>query len=190
MRKNQANFFFIDKDNYENLQDKNVNLWEVVDLVSGNSKSDKFSLLTREFIRILNFKIGDVLLSDNGRYFSSVVSESGQSCQLNMTEQEQSYVERKIKTFLTGSTTQYCEIIPVSQGEKHAFLVVLDTGFMDFLAESKDNVKLVYLKFLSFLYKYNLDISSLMSSYIKLETNPERFAYIKTTILATLSRKS
>lgn len=173
MEKHSMSLVFVDRTNYNNLQNASFNNKDIAEIPYRSFSN--ISLLTRALIINLNRELNKLI------YFSHL-SDSYYDSFLLLSPQERKYITDSFKaTFcnntqsITYSDKKYYEIVIIPD---NTLLVVVDEGFLTFVIESKDNFLKFILDCLYYQYKFNLS-SHLLKIYISLKLSDTYFNLIK-----------
>ncbi len=173
MEKKFTSLVFVDRNNYESLQDASFNNEDVSKIPYKDFPN--ISLLTRASIVNMNRELNKLM------YFSSLSDDYYDSIIL-LSTQERQYVKDSFKAnFCCAvapeiySDKKYYEIVVLPDS---TLLIVAEEGFLTFVTESKDNFLKFILDCLCYQYKFNLN-SYLFKTYISLKLNDTYFNLIK-----------
>jgi len=171
--------YFIDRLNYNMLQDKNFNINDFYDTFIKSNISNNISLLTKASISYLNFKLNN-LFSYNNQQLKFYYEET---CVL-LSKKEKDYIEdnfnyKQLEDHdypISQSEKKYYEIIILSD---NSILVIVEDSFLKHLTESKDNLLKFILDCLCYQYKFNYILTYIVKVYINLRINDSYFFTIK-----------
>lgn len=166
---------FIDRVNYTQLQDKGLNLDKLVESIL--AKSSPLSEMTKQFIIELNEEIYYSLFNVDKKLFCSSINHT-----CNLTEKEIRYIEDSVLVFLDekADKEKFYEILPL---DGRSFLVVIESGFLSFVTECKENLIRFLLDYLRYLYDYRLPLQDAMIVYLELKSSDVYFNLIKSRVL-------
>lgn len=175
MEKNYSSIMFIDRLNYENLLNACFKLDDIPKAPYDNNPN--ISQLTKGTLLHLNKELNKLL------YFSRL-SDSYYDNLILLNDQEKKYIEDNFDDYIKNSNItppyieekKYYEIIILGD---NTILVVVKSGFLTFVTESKDNFTKFILDCLCYQYKFNFKLSYLMKTYISLKLNDNYFNLIK-----------
>lgn len=192
----RSDLFFIDRNNYINLQSKKINLDTIGKLVKGEEDNDSFSDLTKIFIIELNRKL-------NYSFFTRGTWNTLVDCMLirGISKLDSKYIQDSCNAILTKEDApgdiplsvltssghlchtqgpkKYYEIIPMSDTYADDLLVVVEDGFFDAVTKTKESLLSFYLDCLGVQYKFNSDLEFLLKNYINLRINEGAFDLVK-----------
>lgn len=167
--KRPTSLVFIDRMNYNNLQDAYFTNENIAEIPYKNFLN--ISLLTKASIVHLNRELNKLI------YFSQLTDAYYDSIML-LNSQERQYITDMFKDTMYSnvySSRKYYEIVILPNS---TLLIVVDNGFLTFVTESKDNFLQFILDCLCYQYKFNLS-GCLLKTYIGLKLNDTYFNLIK-----------
>lgn len=175
MEKKYSSVVFIDRVNYENLLTASFTL---NDIPKAQYQSNlNISQLTQGSLIHLNKELRKLL-------YSSQLGNSFYDSFVLLSNQEKKYIEDSFKDYIFSNINsdpfdrdkKYYEIVVLAD---NSILVIVESGFLTFMTELKDNLIKFILDCLSQQYKFNCDIGYLMKTYISLKLNDTYFNLIK-----------
>ncbi len=181
--KKYSRLIFIDEPTFVSLQSKAKDIHAIADEVS-LGKGNSMSMLTAASIREINERVHSALF-DQGP-----LSPLGDS----VSKVDETYVKSSVKSFLShqdGSDyvvcsvgdemdeVKYCDLIAAPSPDEFRLMVVVKLGFFDLVTENKEKLMGFILNCLSFFYKYDSDMESLLKLYTKLKFNEGYFDLVK-----------
>lgn len=187
-------FYFIDRQNYDNLLDRDFNIDNLVKSLNDTTFEDtSISFLTKAYLVYLNAKLSDILFNDNfyKEFFNNVIKS-------NLTNREFEFIDSKFKEEFNSNSSleKYYELITLPG---NGILIVVEEGFLHHITESKNNLLKFILQCLCYQYKFKSVFESLdelsyqnkfknkyeklFNMYIKLKMNDNHFNFLKLKVL-------
>lgn len=168
-----ARWHFIDRPTYNALRcsSRPLDVTDFVNLSDGISPAhNRLSLSTQEYTRMLNRELQYVLFE--------AVAPVRDGDNSDATAQSQ-YLREQLRSFLedeSGGNTAFYEILPI---DGKSFLVIVESGFIQFITQSKDSLIEFVLACLGCLDRFKCDASQLNKLYLRLRLIPGFHTLVK-----------
>lgn len=159
---------FIDRATFRSLLE-NSRAATLLDFASlgkpGGVISNKLSVTTAEYVALLNDRIHYTLFGT-----STVISETTTGhVHRQKTHTEDAYLLEQVNAFLDNvdeADDVFYEILPIDDKN---FLVVVESGFLNLLTQSKDTLLQFILACLGYLDRFKCDSSQLNRQYLRIK---------------------
>jgi hypothetical protein len=159
----QIGITFVDAANFNNLQSQHFKMAEFPELIWGGARQDALSVMTHAYLVELN------------NYLSELVVGNIQiSTHVPLSEREKEYTRFAVQDDMKG---ECC--VPLGDTQKLSYdtlpidgqtlIVVVQKGFLNHLADSKDNYRAFVLACIRCMDRFNCDLSQLNQLYLRLQ---------------------
>lgn len=173
----QVNITFVDAANFERLQSAHFKMQDFKDVIRQGSSSSAMSVMTLSYLISLNNYLSEIAL---GR--------RSELRQLALTANESHYTEFAVMQDMTtpspplylGEQAKLCyDTLPV---DDHSLIIVVQKGFLNHLADNKDNYREFVLACIRCMDRFNCDLSQLNHLYLQLQLTAAPFELLRCRI--------
>ena len=154
---------FVDAANFNNLQSQHFKMAEFPELIWSGARQDALSVMTHAYLAELNNYLSELVIG--------VLPIS--THHVPLSEREKDYARFAVQ----GDMTANC--LPLGDTQKLSYdtlpidgqtlIVVVQKGFLNHLADSKDNYRAFVLACIRCMDRFNCDLSQLNQLYLRLQ---------------------
>lgn len=160
----QLKVIFVDAANFNNLQSQHFNLVEFPALIHNGTRKDALSVMTHAYLIELNSYLSDLVF---GHICDSIY--------IPLSQRESDYTKFAVRGDM--SPTEACALSDEAQKlsydtlpiDAQTLIVVVQKGFLNHLADSKDNYRAFVLACIRCMDRFNCDLSRLNQLYLRLQ---------------------
>lgn len=159
----QISITFVDAANFNNLQSQHFKMAEFPTLIWGGARQDALSVMTHAYLVELNNYLSELVIGSNPI-----------SSHIPLSEREKDYICFAVQGDMTE---EHC--VPLGDTQKLSYdtlpidgqnlIVVVQKGFLNHLADSKDNYRAFVLACIRCMDRFNCDLSQLNQLYLRLQ---------------------
>lgn len=154
---------FVDAANFNNLQSQHFKMAEFPELIWSGARQDALSVMTHAYLVELNNYLSEL-----------VIGTTPISHHLALSEREKEYTRFAVHGDMTeecyaqlGDTQKLSyDTLPI---DGQTLIVVVQKGFLNHLADSKDNYRAFVLACIRCMDRFNCDLSQLNQLYLRLQ---------------------
>lgn len=175
-RAHRLQLTFIDEPNYKRLQGVHFTLDDFTQVLEENAMKDRMALLTLAHIQFMNQRLTDLIFG-----------KTWDVPRVALSSRETDYVEETVTEFLVQYGDEDCQperplcFDTVFIGNSN-LLVVVKRGFLNYLAETKDNFKQFVLACIRCSDRFNCDKSQLNKLYLQLQLSDAPYELLRCRI--------
>lgn len=154
---------FVDAANFNNLQSQHFKMAEFPELIWSGVRQDALSVMTHAYLVELNNYLSEL-----------VIGSTPISTHVPLSEREKNYTRFAVQGDMTA---EHC--VPLGDTQKLSYdtlpidgqnlIVVVQKGFLNHLADSKDNYRAFVLACIRCMDRFNCDLSQLNQLYLHLQ---------------------
>lgn len=173
----QVNITFVDAANFNRLQSAHFKMQDFKDVVRQAKANTAMSVMTLAYLIELNNHLSEIVIGQNRVL-----------CQLALTENERTYTEFAVLQDMTtpasphylGEQAKLCyDTLPL---DDHSLIIVVQKGFLNHLADNKDNYREFVLACIRCMDRFNCDLSQLNQLYLQLQLTAAPFELLRCRI--------
>lgn len=174
---NYLQITFVDAANFERLQSHHFNMAEFVPLIHQQKHKNVLSVMTHAYLIELNHYLSDLLFG-----FPRGLN------QVSLSEREAEYTRYAVSTDMVtpdyldscvGETKLFYDTLPI---DSHSLIVNVQKGFLNHLADSKDNYREFVLACIRCMDRFNCDKSQLNQLYLQHQLSSAPFELLRCRI--------